>query len=89
MNSQEWDKYGWTKTKNLSGEIVRTKKYTRYLQTAINLMPYNIKIRKQLAKILEVPPDDLMGELTITIDIMKHKHITRKYNLKYFRRYLK
>jgi homoserine trans-succinylase len=89
MNSREWDMYGWKKVKNPSGEMARTKQYIRYLQTAVNLMPYNIKVRKQLAEILQVPPNDLMGELTITIDTMKHKHITKEYNLKKYRRRLK
>ena len=89
MNSREWDMYGWKKVENPSGEMVRTKQYTRYLQTAINLMPYNIKTRKQLAEILQVPPNDLMGELTVTIDIKKYKYITRRYNFKKYRRYFK
>jgi hypothetical protein len=89
MNSREWDRSGWTKIKNPSGEVVRTKQYIRHLHSFVNTMPENIKTRKQLAELLQVPVNDLMGELTITIDIMKHKQITRMYNLKKYRGYFK
>ncbi len=89
MNSKGWNQYGWAKLKNPSGEIVRTKTYTRYLCSFINAMPDCIKTRKQLAEMLEIPDNDLMGDLKITIDITKHKHTTREYNLKKYRRYLK
>ncbi len=89
MNSKDWNKYGWTKKINPSGEIVRTKQYTRFLTSFFNTMPDCIKKRKQLAEILEIPDNDLMGDLKITIEITKHKYVTREYNLKKYRRYLK
>jgi len=89
MDSREWNNNGWDKVKNPSGEIVRTKKYTRYMMSYCNAMPECISDRKRLAEVLQIPVDELLGELTITVDITKYKHITREYKLKKYRRYLK
>lgn len=89
MNSTEWNDSGWTKFKNPSSEVVRKKQYVRHLLSYVNDIPDCIKTRKQLAQILQIPDNDLMGDLVITIDITKHKHTTREYNLKKYRRYLK
>jgi hypothetical protein len=88
MNSREWDMYGWLKFKNPSGEICRKKQYGRYMLTFSNDMPNVIKQRKALAKILQVPENDLMGELSITINITKYKHLNRLYKLKKYQRYI-
>lgn len=84
MNSPEWDERGWTKVKNPSGEMVRTKIYQRKLISFVNTMPENIEVRKKLAELLQVPFEDLLGDLDITIDIMKFKNTTKEY-----RKYLK
>jgi len=88
MNSQEWNQCGWSKVKNPSNEIVRTKQYIRYLLSYVNAIPNNIKTRKKLADVLQIPLDDLLGDLRITIDITKHKHTSKEYKLKKYKRYL-
>lgn len=89
MNSREWNNSGWSKVKNPSNEIVRTKQYTRHLLSYINAIPNNIKTRKILADVLQIPLDDLLGDLKITVDITKHKHTSRDYKLKKYQRYLR
>jgi len=88
MNSTEWDDSGWNKFKNPSGEVVRKKQYIRHLLSYVNAVPDCIKARKKLADLLQIPTDDLMGDLRITIDITKHKHTTIMYNLKRYRRFI-
>lgn len=89
MNSQEWDERGWTKFKAPSGDIVRIKRYKRLMMNFGNITPQCIKDRKVLADILEIPVEDLLGALHITIDITKHKEDSRRYHLKKYHRYLK
>jgi hypothetical protein len=85
MNSQEWNQQGWTKFKNPSGEIVRKKTLPNWA----NYVPDCIKARKQLAEILQIPFEDLLGDLRITVNITKYKQDTRRYHLKKYRRFLK
>lgn len=42
-------------------------------------MPSVVNNRRILAEVLQVPFEDLLGELTITVDIMKHDHTTKEY----------
>ncbi|MFA5298884.1 MAG: hypothetical protein WC389_11820 [Lutibacter sp.] len=89
MNSTEWDKRGWSKFQNPSGEMVRKKTYERSLPDWANAVPNCIKDRKILAQVLQVPFEELLGDLCITVDITKYKQDTRRYHLKKYRRYLK
>jgi hypothetical protein len=89
MNSQEWNERGWTKFKNPSGEVVRKATYKRVYLNYCNSVPDCIKARKILAKVLQIPFEDLLGQLDITIDITKYKSDSRRYHLKKYRRYLK
>lgn len=89
MNSRQWDMYGWDKFQNPSGEMVRKKQYKRTLLDYCNSVPGCIRTRKILADVLQVPLDDLLGTLEITINITKYKRDTRRYHLKKYRRYLK
>lgn len=79
MNSKEWEETGWTRVVNPSKEVVHTKTFQRTLFTYINAMLSVVNNRRILAEVLQVPFEDLLGELTITVDIMKHDHTTKEY----------
>ena len=84
MNSQEWDSKGYAKFKNPSGEVIRTKIYHRILIAFDNVSTRKIVAeRKQLAKLLGVPYEDLLADLEITIDIKRYPRHRRF--LKYMR----
>jgi hypothetical protein len=84
LNSREWDSKGYAKFKNPSGEIIRTKTYRRILIAFDNVSTREIVAeRKALAKILQVPYEDLLADLEITIDIKRYPRHRRF--LKYMR----
>jgi hypothetical protein len=84
LDSREWDNKGYIKFKNPSGEVIRTKTYRRFLIAFDNVSTREIVAkRKALAKLLEVPYEDLLADLEITIDIKRYPRHRRF--LKYMR----
>ena len=73
MNSREWDRKGFKKHTNPSGEVIRVKTYWRGLIAWDNLPTRSIVAqRKKLAEILQVPWTDLLANLDITIEIKRY-----------------
>lgn len=76
MNSRDWDRLGFTKRKNPSGEVIRVKKYERTVIAWDNYPTRSIvSERKRLAELLQVPWYDLLADLTVTVEIERYpKH---------------
>lgn len=73
MNSRQWDRMGYKKHTNPSGEVIRIKTYERFLICFDNTPARTIVAeRKALAKILQVPWYDLLADLEITIKIDRY-----------------
>jgi len=73
MKSIEWDMRGFKKHTNPSGEVIRVKKYERIILTYDNVPTRTIVAeRKKLADILEVPWQDLLADLEITVNIKRY-----------------
>ena len=73
MNSREWDRRGFAKQVNPSGEVIRVKTYHRTLIAWDNQSTRSIVAeRKKLADLLGVPYKDLLANLEITIDIKRY-----------------
>lgn len=77
--------YGWQKHVNPSGEVIRTKTYTRYCIAFDNQTPREIvKERKALAELLQIHADDLLCDLEVTVKCnryhRRHKRLTRYAN---------
>ncbi len=73
MNSRDWDRRGFAKFTNPSGEVIRTKTYKRILIPFDNISTRSIVAeRKRLANILGVPYADLLATLEITIEIKRY-----------------
>jgi hypothetical protein len=73
MKSHEWDRFGWKKHKNPSGEVIRTKTYERILIAWDNWSTHKIMSeRNKLAKLLGVNAWDLYADLDITINIKRY-----------------
>jgi hypothetical protein len=82
MNSHELDRHQWTKQTNPSGEVVRTKTYSRILPAWDNLPVRTIMAqRNQLAKLLGINAEDMYADLEVTVKISRYPH-NRKF-LKY------
>ena len=84
MKSNEWDAREWIKQINPSGEVIRTKTYKRIMPAWDNWTPRKLLAeRTKLAKILEVPVEDLMCNIEITISCCrypKHQKWSRYFN---------
>jgi len=73
MNSREWNMRGFKKHTNPSGEVIRTKTYSRILIAYDNIPTRSIVAkRKKLADILGVPWYDLLADLEITVNIKRY-----------------
>lgn len=73
MNSKEWDRKGFSKYRNPSGEVIRTKSYHRTLIAWDNCPSRTIVAqRKALANLLGVPWYDLLADLQISIRIERY-----------------
>ncbi len=73
MNSREWDLREFTKHTNPSGEVIRTKTYSRTLIAWDNQSTQSmVSERKKLAKLLGVSWDDLLADLEITVKINRY-----------------
>jgi hypothetical protein len=73
MKSNEWNRRGYQKHTNPSGEVIRTKTYTRILVPFDNVSVRSIvSERKKLAKLLQVPYEDLLATLIITVEIKRY-----------------
>lgn len=84
MNSREWDRNGFTRFTNPSGEIIRVKTYIRHIIAPDNQSVESIVAnRKILAELLEIPYPDLLADLEITVKINRYPRHRR------FLKYLK
>lgn len=73
MNSNQWDRLGYAKFKNPSGEVIRKKTYHRTLIAWDNQSTRSLVAeRTKLAKMLGVSPTDLLADLNITIEINRY-----------------
>lgn len=83
MNSCEWNRRGFTKRVNPSGEVIRVKTYVRGLTIFDNIPTRTIVAgRKNLAALLQIPWYDLLADLTITVEIERYSKRCRRF-LKY------
>ena len=76
MNSNQWDKLGYKKHTNASGEVIRVKEYVRILPAWDNVSVENlVSSRMKLADMLGVNYRDLLADLEITVKISRYpKH---------------
>ena len=73
MNSRQWNRLGFRKHTNPSGEVIRVKTYERQLPAWDNQPCRSIVAeRKALATLLQVPWTDLLADLDITIEIKRY-----------------
>jgi len=73
MKSHEWDRRGFTKHTNPSGEVIRIKTYLRKFIAWDNLPTRSIVAeRKKLAELLQIPWTDILADLDITIEIKRY-----------------
>jgi hypothetical protein len=90
MNSQELNKYHWNKQVNPSGEVIRTKTYHRTLLVFDNEPNWKIiKKRKQLAELLGINWQELMGSLDITVKIDRYPKDGHRFNKKVLEKFNK
>jgi hypothetical protein len=83
MNSNELDRHQWKKQTNPSGEVIRTKTYSRLLPAWDNIPVRTIMAqRNQLAKLLGIDAEDMYADLEVTVKISRYPHNRRflKYN---------
>lgn len=72
MKSREWDMRGFRKHTNPSGEVIRVKTYHRGLIAWDNYSTREIvSRRKKLAELLQVPWQDLLADLDVTVEIKR------------------